>query len=124
MTELQSLIDRVTEGEGGDGKLDHDILIALGMRYELDWGPEFYLPDGTRFYAHELTASFDDALALVKLKLPDFVSSAQERFSGHHPWVAEVYGTGGNRQYASSAANAARALLAACLIAIEKEQPQ
>lgn len=67
---MQELIARLEAAEGHDGKLEHDILLALGARYELDWGPEYYWPDGTRFYAHEFTKQGHDAIAALPPK-PD-----------------------------------------------------
>lgn len=68
--DLSGLIDRLARANGADGALDMDVLLALGARYELDWGPEFYWPDGSRFYQHDITAKIDDALALLAHVLP------------------------------------------------------
>jgi hypothetical protein len=68
---MDELILRLEGASGPDSTLDHDILMALGARYELDWGHEYYWPDGSRFYAHELTKSVDHAIALRDHLLPD-----------------------------------------------------
>ncbi len=59
------LIARLEAATFTDGALEKDILCALGARYDHDWGPEFYWPDGSRFYYHEITARVDDAIALA-----------------------------------------------------------
>ena len=62
---LSTLIERVEKATGPDGRLDHDILLTLGARYEHDWGPEYYFGED-REYRHEITRDTDYALALVE----------------------------------------------------------
>lgn len=67
---LDELVARLRGSIGPDGALDKDILCAFGARYELDWGPEFYWPDGGRFYDHDITKKIDHALAFAAHILP------------------------------------------------------
>lgn len=97
MLNLDDLIARIRDAGGPDPKLDHDILLGLGARYEQDWGPEYYLLDGSRFYPHALTASVDAALALARHLLPDWGRSVDATVPElgidvefHHPRPSEI----------------------------------
>lgn len=65
MADLSDFIARLEGATASDEALEHEILIAFGARYQLDWGPEYYWPDGSRFYAHRITAKVDDTIALA-----------------------------------------------------------
>lgn len=72
--ELKKLLERVEDASGPNTPLDHDILLAFGARYERDWDAEYYWPDGSRFYEHNITASIDAAVALVEKVLHGWAS--------------------------------------------------
>lgn len=69
--DLSSLIERLEKADGPDDALDRDILKALGARLAWDWTWGAWFGD-ERFYATNLTASLDAALALCERALPDW----------------------------------------------------
>ena len=75
MSDMHTFIARLESAEAADGALEHEIMLALGARYEMDWGPEYYWPDGERFYGHEFTRSIDDALSLAARVAPGWTRS-------------------------------------------------
>lgn len=122
------LIERLEAATSPDGALDKDILCALGARYDVDWGPEFYFGE-ERYYPHEITAKTDDAIALADRMLRGVVLDLKMSWDNQEPTTRPAVslrwyppGTSGTGWHATveSAPNIAISVCLATMRALER----
>lgn len=71
MTNLSDLIERVEAAKEGSGQLSHEVLLAMGHVWNLDFGSSWYAWPGAkpseRIYAHkaDVTRSLEAAMRLA-----------------------------------------------------------
>lgn len=71
MADLTPLIERVEAASEGSGQLSHEVLLAMGYDWNLDFGSSWYAKRGAkpseRIYAHkaDVTRSLEAAMALA-----------------------------------------------------------
>ena len=141
------LIERVESGRGSDRELDLDVCLAIG-HLQREKNDVFYIDeDGARVFGGHgweiitpnLTGSLDRVLALIEQRMPGWCPSIVQTLPeflnpNDRPWRGDLMGNVREESwgwgeppeinydtYGGEAHSAARALLAACLRAIEDQ---
>lgn len=121
------LVERVESGEGWDSALDKDILRAFGFTWR---GMDYWSADNKRIWKGEtcFTAKIDAVVSLIEQKLPGAFADVDVASlpKGQELYGARIFSADENpwSNVAGEAKSPARALLAACLRALQAKLPE